>query len=52
MVDRQSHTAAGPLQSHIHQLVGRYSGTLILEGSHPTAITDFVGAAEDHYARW
>lgn len=52
MVDRQSHTAAGPLQSHIHQLVGRYSGTLTLEGSHPTAITDFVGAAEDHYARW
>ena len=52
MADRQSHTAAGPLQSHIHQLVGRYTGTLMLEGSDPIVITDFVGAAEDHHARW
>ncbi|MHB8105918.1 MAG: DUF2804 domain-containing protein [Candidatus Cryosericum sp.] len=52
MADRQSHTAAGPLQSHIHQLVGRYSGTLMLENRDPIAINDFVGAAEDHYARW
>jgi len=52
MVDRQSYTDAGPLQSHIHQLVGRYSGTVMPEGSDPIAITDFVGAAEDHYARW
>jgi hypothetical protein len=52
MADRQSYTDAGPLQSHIHQLVGRYSGTMIPEGSDPIAITDFVGAAEDHYARW
>lgn len=52
MVDRQSYTDAGPLQSHIHQLVGRYNSTIMLEGSDPIAITDFVGAAEDHYARW
>ena len=52
IVDRQSYTDAGPLQSHIHQLVGRYSGTVMPEGSDPIAITDFVGAAEDHYARW
>jgi len=52
MVDRQSYTDAGPLQSHIHQLVGRYSGTVTLEGSDLITITDFVGAAEDHYARW
>jgi hypothetical protein len=52
MVDRQSYTNAGPLQSHIHQLVGRYSGIVTPEGSDPIAITDFVGAAEDHYARW
>ncbi len=52
MADRQSSTNAGPLQSHIHQLVGKYSGTVIPEGSDPIVITDFVGAAEDHYARW
>lgn len=52
MADRGSHTNAGPLQSHIHQLVGRYSGTVTPPGSDPIAITDFVGAAEDHYARW
>ena len=52
MADRQSHTAAGPLQSHIHQLVGRYSGSVILADSSPIVIKDFVGAAEDHYARW
>jgi hypothetical protein len=52
MADRQSYTDAGLLQSHIHQLVGRYSGTVMPEGSDSMAITDFVGAAEDHYARW
>lgn len=52
MTDHQSYTDAGPLQSHIHQLIGRYSGTLMAEGSDLIAVTDFVGAAEDHYARW
>ena len=37
MVDHQSYTDAGPLQSHIHQLVGRYSGTITPEGSDPIA---------------
>jgi hypothetical protein len=52
MADRQSYTDAGPLQSHIHQLVGRYNGTVMPEGSDRIAVKDFVGAAEDHYARW
>lgn len=52
LADRRSDTSAGLLQSHIHQLVGRYTGTVIPEGSDPLTIMDFVGAAEDHYARW
>lgn len=52
LTDHRSDTSAGPLQSHIHQLVGRYSGVVIPEGSDPISLTDFVGAAEDHYARW
>lgn len=52
LADRRSDTSAGPLQSHIHQLIGRYTGTVVPEGSDPLAITGFLGAAEDHYARW
>lgn len=52
VADRRSDTNAGPLQSHIHQLVGRYTGVVTPDGSDPIAITGFVGAAEDHYARW
>jgi hypothetical protein len=52
MANRQSSTDAGPLQSHIHQLIGRYGGSVTPEGSDSIAVTDFVGAAEDHYARW
>jgi hypothetical protein len=52
MADRQACTDAGPLQSHIHQLVGRYSGLLTPSGSDPLTVSDVIGAAEDHYARW
>ncbi len=52
LTDRQAYTDAGPLQSHIHQLVGTYSGKLCPSGSEPLIIHDVVGAAEDHYARW
>jgi hypothetical protein len=52
LTDRQARTDAGPLQSHIHQLIGTYSGRLPGPGADSLTISDVLGVAEDHYARW
>ena len=52
LTDRQAHTSAGPLQSHIHQLVGTYGGHLPGPGGDLLTVHDVLGVAEDHYARW
>ncbi len=52
LVDRRSMTDLGIVHSHIHQLVGRYTGQIIPDGSPAIELPGIIGAAEDHDARW
>lgn len=40
------------VRSEIHQMIGRFSGTLTTDGGGRIAIDRAVGSAEDHLARW
>jgi len=40
------------LRSIVHQMIGRFNGTLTDETGKKYVIKDLVGWAEDHTARW
>jgi hypothetical protein len=40
------------VNSEVHQLFGRYSGTLIADDGEILRIDDLIGFAEEHHARW
>ena len=50
--DRTAHTNLGIIFSEVHQIFGRYNGTVILDNGDRLEIRDLVGFAEEHHARW
>jgi hypothetical protein len=50
--DRTARTNLGVIFSEVHQMFGRYAGRVQLESGEELAVTDLVGFAEEHHARW
>lgn len=51
-VERTAKTNLLLIRSEVHQLFGRYAGTVIDDGGERHAIDDVPGWAEEHHARW
>jgi hypothetical protein len=50
--DRQAKTDAKILKSEVHQMFGKYAGTLVTDDGLTIEIQDLIGFAEEHHARW
>ncbi len=50
--DRVEATKLLIIDSRVHQLFGKYSGTLTTEDGEKIQISDLIGWAEEHRARW
>lgn len=50
--ERTARTNLGIIFSEVHQMFGRYNGRVILDDGSPLQITDLIGFAEEHRARW
>jgi hypothetical protein len=50
--ERVAKTDVGILSSEVHQMFGRYSGTLVTDQGERIAVQDLIGWAEEHHARW
>ncbi len=50
--DRVAKTNLGIIFSEVHQMLGRYSGTVITDEGTSINISNLVGFAEEHQARW
>lgn len=50
--DRLARTNLGIIFSQVHQMFGRYSGQVITDEGETIQITDLIGFAEEHNARW
>ena len=50
--DRLARTNLGIIFSQVHQMFGRYSGRVQADDGRLIQITDLVGFAEEHQARW
>ncbi len=50
--ERVAKTNLGPIASEVHQMFGRYHGTVRPESGSPLRLEGLVGFAEEHYARW
>ena len=50
--ERVARTNAVVLTSEVHQMFGRYRGTLVTDDGDSIIIEDLVGFAEEHHARW
>jgi hypothetical protein len=50
--ERVGKTDVGILASEVHQMFGRYSGTLIADDGEKIEVKDMIGWAEEHHARW
>jgi hypothetical protein len=50
--DRTARTNLGIITSEVHQMFGRYSGSVTLDDGGPLEIHDLIGFAEEHHARW
>lgn len=50
--ERVAKTNALILGSEVHQLIGRFSGTVIDDRGKSYTFTDLIGWSEEHYARW
>lgn len=50
--DRAASTKLLVIDSEVHQLFGRYSGTLVTDGGEKIQVQDLIGWAEEHKARW
>lgn len=49
---RNAKTDALVLRSEVHQMIGRFSGTIIDAQGQKYTFQDIVGWAEEHFARW
>ncbi len=50
--ERVAKTDVGVLASEVHQMFGRYSGTLVTDTGERIGISNLIGWAEEHHARW
>jgi len=50
--DRTAATKMVVIDSLVHQMFGRYSGTFISDTGEVIKIKDLIGFAEEHHARW
>jgi hypothetical protein len=50
--ERKAVTNLGVIFSEVHQMLGRYSGTLQTDQGANIQINDLIGFAEEHQARW
>jgi hypothetical protein len=50
--ERIATTRLGIIDSEVHQMFGRYSGEVITDSGERLVITDLIGFAEEHRARW
>jgi hypothetical protein len=50
--DRLAKTNLGVITSHVHQMFGRYNGTVTSDEGEQIQIADLIGFAEEHHARW
>jgi hypothetical protein len=51
-VERVAKTNAVILSSEVHQMFGRYNGTLITDEGKKLEVKDLIGWAEEHHAKW
>jgi hypothetical protein len=51
-LDRMAATNLLLITSEVHQLFGRYSGTVRTDEGEVVEIQDLLGFAEEHHARW
>lgn len=50
--ERVARTNLGVIFSEVHQMFGRYSGSVITDEGKTIQIGDLIGFAEEHHARW
>ena len=50
--ERVATTNLGIIQSEVHQMFGRYSGSLVLDDGAQLEVSDLIGFAEEHHAKW
>ena len=50
--DRLAKTDLGIIRSQVHQMFGRYQGTVVSDEGEQIQIHDLAGFAEEHHARW
>jgi hypothetical protein len=50
--ERVAKTDALVISSEVHQMIGRFHGTLKTDAGETLQIDDAIGWAEDHNARW
>jgi hypothetical protein len=50
--ERVACTALVVIDSEVHQMFGRYTGNVRLDGGQEVQVRDLVGFAEEHRARW
>ncbi len=50
--DRTAVTNLGIIQSEVHQMFGRYNGTVIADDGEQIQVKDLIGFAEEHQAKW
>ena len=50
--ERVATTNLGIIQSEVHQMFGRYSGSLVLDDGSQLEVHDLIGFAEEHHAKW
>ena len=50
--DRLAQTNLGIITSKVHQMFGRYNGFAVTDEGEKIQITDLVGFAEEHHAKW
>jgi len=50
--DRTATTNLAIITSQVHQMFGRYNGTVISDDDEKIQIKDLIGFAEEHHAKW
>ena len=50
--DRTAQTNLGIIFSEVHQMFGRYNGSVVTDDGRVIQIKDLIGFAEEHHARW
>ena len=50
--ERLATTRLGIIDSEVHQIFGRYSGSLVEDSGERVELDGLIGFAEDHQARW